>query len=262
VDSLDRLREAISGKGRLLVLFSGGLDSAVLARAAHDCLGEDAAALTFDSTIIPVGDLGEAVRLAALIGIRHVVVETDELSVPGFASNPPQRCYLCRKARDAAGIAWARHNGFEVVADGSNASDLSDYRPGMRAAREDGIWQPFAELGIAKDEIRAMARQMGLPAWDRPATVCLCSRFPYGSPLEEGLLRRVEAAEEVLRRLGFRQVRVRHFPHDTAVVEVDDPAAVLGYKGEITRELRSLGYACVTLDLEGYASGKLNRTLD
>jgi uncharacterized protein len=262
VEKLDRLRQAIGEKRRLLVLFSGGLDSTVLAKVAHDVLKEEACALTFDSPIIPSGDLAEARSLAALIGIRHVAIHMDELSEPGFAMNPPDRCYLCRKSRDAKAIAWAHDNGFMAVADGLNASDLSDYRPGMKAAREDHIWQPFADLGVTKDELRVWAREMGLPIWDKPNTVCLCSRFPYGFPLEADLLRRVEEAEAFLKRFGFKQVRVRYFPYDTALIEVDDLDAVLHYKEDIRKHLRSLGFSFITLDLEGFASGKLNRLLD
>lgn len=261
MDRIDRLRDAVAEKKRLLVLFSGGLDSTVLARIAHDVLRQDACALTFVSPIIPAHELGEARDLAADIGIRLVVMEMDELADPGFASNPPERCYLCRKMRDAGGIAWAHQNGFDVVADGLNASDLTDYRPGMKAAREDGIWQPFAELGITKDEIRAMARALGLAGWDRPNTVCLCSRIPYGVPITEDMIRRVDRAEAFIRGLGFSQVRVRHFPHDAAVVEVDDPDTALWYRDEIVSRLRGLGFAVVSLDMEGFVSGKLNRVL-
>lgn len=259
---LDKLKRAISEKGRLLVLFSGGLDSTLLTKVAHDALGDDSCALTFDSPIIPSGDLNEARHLTGLIGIKHVVIQMDELSDPRFAMNPPDRCYLCRKSRNAKGLAWAHDNDFATVADGLNASDLSDYRPGMKAAHEDHIWQPLAEFGVTKEEIRAFAKELGLPVWDKPNTVCLCSRFPYGFQLKEDLLRRVEAAEAFLRGFGFKQIRIRHFPYDSAVIEVDDLDTVLRYKDEIIKELRSLGFSFVTLDLEGFASGKLNRVLE
>ena len=244
------------------MFFSGGLDSTVLAQVAHDVLGADACALTFASPIIPAHDLAEARDAAAAIGIRHVVLDVDELADPSFASNPPERCYLCRRMRDARGIAWARDHDFPVVADGLNASDLTDYRPGMKAAREDGVWQPFAELGITKDEIRAMARELGLSVWDRPNTVCLCSRVPYGVTIEEDMIRRVDSAEEFIRGLGFKQIRVRHFPHGAAVIEVDDPAMALQYRDELVSRLRNLGFSFVALDLEGFVSGKMNRVLD
>jgi pyridinium-3,5-biscarboxylic acid mononucleotide sulfurtransferase len=262
VEKLVRIKQAILEKGRLIVLLSGGLDSTLLAKIAHDVLGEDSCALTFDSPIIPQGDLDEAKALADLIGIRHVVIEMDELSEPDFIPNPVDRCYLCRKLRDAKALIWAHAHGFSTIADGLNASDLSDYRPGMKAAREDGVWQPFAEQGITKDQIRDMARELGLSVWDKPTTVCLCSRFPYGIALKEGLLRRVEAAEGFLKNLGFKQVRVRHFPFDTALVEVDDLSKALQHRDEIIRSLRQLGFTFVSLDLEGFASGKLNRMLD
>ncbi len=259
---LDRLKDAIAEKGRLLVLFSGGLDSTVLAKVVHDVLGDEACALTFTSPIIPAHELDEARDIAAGIGIRHVIMEINELAEPVFASNPPDRCYLCRKMRDARAMVWARDNGVPVVADGLNASDLSDYRPGMQASREDGIWQPFVEFDVTKDEIRSLARKLGLPVGDKPNTVCLCSRFPYGFPLREGLLRRVDAAEKILRGYGIRQARVRHFPHDAAVIEVDDPCMVLRSRDDIVDSLRALGFAVVTLDLEGFVSGKMNRLLD
>lgn len=262
MEKFERLRDAVAGKGRLLVLFSGGLDSTVLAKLAHDVLGDDSCALTFDSSIMPSGDLGEARSLAALIGIDHVVIRTDELSDPEFSLNPPHRCYLCRKMRNAQGLAWAREKDFTSVADGLNASDLSDYRPGMKAAREDHIWQPFAELGITKEEIRALARDLGLTVWDKPNTVCLCSRFPYGMAIREELLRRVEAAEEFLKGFGLRNIRVRSFPYDTAVIEVDNPVEVIQYKERIIHQIKSLGFSFVTLDLEGFRSGKLNKTLE
>lgn len=261
METLDRLLSAIRERGRLLVLFSGGLDSTVLARVAHDVLGDDACALTFDSPIIPSGDIDEAKELAGLMGIRHVIISMDELSEPRFAANPPDRCYLCRKLRDAKGIAWARENGFATVADGLNASDLSDYRPGMRAAREDHIWQPFAELGVTKDEIRGIAQALGLPLWDRPNTVCLCSRIPYGALITAELLRRVEKAESVMKGYGFTQVRVRYFPHETALIEVDDLEKALRFRDGIVSELRASGFSFVALDLEGFMSGKLNRVL-
>lgn len=261
MDKLDRLTQVIKKKGRLLVLFSGGLDSTVLAKVAFDALGEDACALTFDSPIIPSGDLDEARSLAGLIGIRHIVLRMDELSDPGFARNPPDRCYICRKMRNAKGLAWAHDNRFAAVADGLNASDLSDHRPGMKAAREDSIWQPFAELGVTKDEIRLIARELGLPIWDKPNTVCLCSRFPYGLQIDEALLRRVEAAEAYIKGLGIKQVRVRHFPCAAAFIEVDDIDRIFRNKGEIVERLRSMGFSFVSLDLEGFASGKLNRLL-
>jgi uncharacterized protein len=259
---LEQLRDAISAKGRLLVLFSGGLDSTVLAKLSYDALGEGACALTIDSAIIPRNEIKEARSLSELIGIRHVVLELDELaSDSGFADNPPDRCYLCRKLRQAVVRTWAQENDFKTIADGMNSSDLGDYRPGLKASAEDGIWQPFIELGVTKDDLRAMARSLELPIWDKPSQACLCSRFPYGFRLEKELLQRVEAAEEYVKGLGFRDVRVRYFPYDTAFVEVDDLDKALYDRVPIVQHLRELGFSFVSLDLEGFVSGKMNRVI-
>lgn len=259
---LNTLKENISAKGSLLVLFSGGLDSTVLAKITLDVLGSAACALTISSPIIPKADLEEAGEAAGLIGIRHVVLEFNELEADaGFAVNPPDRCYRCRKIRNALVLPWAHSHGFAAVADGLNSSDLKDYRPGIRASFEDGIWQPFIELGITKEELRAMAKDLDLPRWDRPGTVCLCSRFPCGFPLREELLRRVEAAEEYVKGLGFLEVRVRCFPYDAALVEVDDPDKAVYHRNPIVGRLRGLGFSFVSLDLEGFVSGKMNRVI-
>jgi pyridinium-3,5-biscarboxylic acid mononucleotide sulfurtransferase len=259
---LEQLKCAISAKKRLLVLFSGGLDSTVLAKLSYDALGEGACALTIDSAIIPRREINEARALSELIGIRHVVLELDELaSDSGFAANPPDRCYRCRKLRQAVVRTWAHENDFETIADGMNSSDLGDYRPGLKASAEDGIWQPFIDLGLTKDDLRAMAKSLDLLIWDKPSQACLCSRFPYGFRIEKELLQRVEAAEEYVKGLGFRDVRVRHFPYDTAFVEVDDLDKALYDRVPIVQRLRELGFSFVSLDLEGFASGKMNRVI-
>lgn len=259
---LEQIRTVISEKGRLLVLFSGGLDSTVLAKLSYFTLGEGACALTIDSAIISRKEIEEARSIARLIGIRHLVLELDELASDStFAANPPDRCYRCRKLRHAVVRAWAQENDFETIADGMNSSDLGDYRPGLKASAEDGIWQPFIELGVTKDDLRAMARSLELPVWDKPSQACLCSRFPYGFGLKKELLQRVEAAEEYVKGLGFRDVRVRYFPYDTAFVEVDDLDKALYDRVPIVQHLRELGFSFVSLDLEGFASGKMNRVI-
>jgi len=259
---LEQLKCAISAKERLLVLFSGGLDSTVLAKLSYDALGEGACALTIDSPIIPRREINEARSLSELIGIRHVVLELDELASDSrFAANPPDRCYLCRKLRQAVVHTWAHENDFEIIADGMNSSDLIDYRPGLKASAEDGIWQPFIDLGVTKDDLRAMAKSLDLPIWDKPSQACLCSRFPYGFHIEKELLQRVEAAEEYVKGLGFRDVRVRYFPYDTAFVEVDDLDKALYDRVPLVQHLRELGFSFVSLDLEGFASGKMNRVI-
>lgn len=256
----EELRHAIAARGRVLVLFSGGLDSSLLAKLAHDALGDDAAALTIDSAVIPRSEALTARQLAADIGIRQHVLEADELGLPHFAANPADRCYHCRKVRDALARRWAEEHGFSTIADGLNYSDLSDYRPGLKAANEDGVWHPFIEFTVSKDDIRAMTRALVLSGWNRPSMACLASRFPHGFAVTQERVERVDRSEEYLRSSGFIRTRVRHFPHDLAVVEVDDPVRAVQMRESIVEHLRAHGFAFVTLDLEDYASGKMNRT--
>ena len=199
------------------------------------------------------------IALAENIGIGQVLLALDELAYPEFALNPPQRCYHCRKIRDRAILAWARDQGFATVADGMIADDLQDYRPGLVAANEDGIWHPFIVYGVTKLSVRAWARDLGLPGSERPATVGLCSRFPYGEPITHRALVRVEQAEDFIRGLGFEVVRVRCLPAETALVEVENPETALAMRERIVAYLKQVGFRCVGLDLEGYQRGKLNR---
>lgn len=257
---VEQLTRALAGRGRLLVLFSGGLDSTLLAKLAHDGLGDDAQALTIDSTVVPRSEAACARVLASEIGIAQHLLRLNEVEQSHFRSNPPDRCYHCRKARDAAAWRWAREHGFAVIADGLSHSDLADYRPGLKAATEDQIWHPFIEFKVGKDEIRTLSRELGLSGWDRPSMACLASRFPHGFEVTPRRVDRVDRAEEYLRSLGFVRVRVRHFPHDLAVVEVDDAAKAVALRGQIVSRLRELGFSFVSLDLEDFASGKMNRT--
>ncbi|HPR52284.1 MAG TPA: ATP-dependent sacrificial sulfur transferase LarE [Deltaproteobacteria bacterium] len=259
---LDKLKKAIEKRERLLVLFSGGLDSSLLARLAYDVLGTRAAALTFDSPIIPRHEIAQAKKDARRTGIEHVIIPIDEIEqIPHFAENPPERCYLCRKKRNELARVWANEHGFSTIADGMNFSDFDDYRPGMKASIEDQVWQPFVDLRITKDDIRQYSKELGIAAWDKPNTVCLCSRFPYGSNLTKEDLWRVEAAEAYLRKLGFIGFRLRSFPYDMAVIELAEPEKALEYRAEITAALTDLGFLFVTLDLEGFLSGKMNRII-
>ncbi len=243
-------------------MFSGGLDSTLLAKIAYDVLGSEATALTFDSPIIPRHEIEQAKKDARGIGIAHAIIPINELEqIQHFAENPPERCYLCRKKRNELVREWAGEHGFVTIADGMNFSDFDDYRPGMKASVEDQIWQPFVDLRITKDDIRHYSKELGLPAWDKPNTVCLCSRFPYGSHLTKENLWRVEAAEAYLSKLGFTGFRLRSFPYDMAVIELVDPEKALPYRQEIITALKDLGFLFVSLDLEGFVSGKMNRII-
>ncbi len=261
MEEIARVEEAIKNKGRLLVLFSGGSDSTLLAKLAYDVLGENAVAVTIDSPVIPRSEVKESRRLAGMIGIEHNIITLDELKSEHLIKNPPDRCYLCRKLRDEVVRKWADKRNFETIADGLHHSDMSDYRPGLKAATEDGIWHPFTEFKVTKESIKQYSRALNLETWHKPSMACLASRFAYGFGLTRDRVERVEKAEEFLRGLGFKEVRVRYFPYDLASVEVDDLKKACQKKEEIVTHLRALGFSFVSLDLEGFKSGKLNRTI-
>ncbi len=259
-----RLRDLLGSLDAALVAFSGGVDSSYLLHEAASVLGPRCLALTTVSPTTPAGDLEDAVRLARRLGVEHVVRDTDELAIPGYAANPVDRCYFCKDNLFEICAAEARARGIAVVVDGANVDDLSEHRPGLTAAAEQGVRHPLVEAGFTKAEIREASRAAGLETWDRPASPCLSSRFPYGTAISREALARVAAAAEVLHALGLRELRVRH--HDTlARIEVPPDAMPLlldpGVRGHVAAELRRLGYLWVTLDLAGFRSGSLNDAL-
>lgn len=261
---LEALRSLLGTMGQALIAYSGGIDSTLVAKVAHDMLGAGAVALTAESPSLMVDDLVEAQEQAAAIGIRHEIVATHELDNPQYASNPANRCYFCKSELHDTLKPLALARGYGYVVDGVNADDLQDYRPGIQAAQERGARSPLAEVGITKLEVREISRALGLPWWDKPAQPCLSSRFPYGEAITPEKLQRVAQGERYLRRLGYRQLRVRSVG-DTARIEIpadqipafvqtlDLPTLVAAFQG--------YGFTYVTLDLEGFRSGKLNQVL-
>jgi uncharacterized protein len=258
------LYRALAELPSLIVAYSGGVDSAYLAYAATRVVGGQALCVTADSPSYPERHRQMAVRLAREFGFQHQIIRTDEMSRPDYRANPANRCYFCKQELYTHLTSIARDRGVPVVADGSNADDRGDYRPGRQAAREFGVLSPLDAADLTKDEIRELSHRAGLPTWDEPASACLSSRIPYFSEVTDAKLRMIEAAEAVLRDLGFRICRVRH--HDTiARLELgrDEIARALdpNVAEVIDRELRALGYAHVTVDLRGYRLGSLNEAL-
>ena len=248
----------------LIVAYSGGVDSAYLAYAAHKALGASALSVTADSPSYPERHRALALRLARDFGFNHLVIQTAEMARPEYRANPANRCYYCKHELYSHLSTLAGERGIPVIADGSNADDRGDYRPGRQAAREFGVRSPLDEAGLTKNDIRELSRLAGLPTWDEPASACLSSRIPYFSEVTGEKLRMIERAENVLRDMGFRICRVRH--HDTiARLELgrDEIARALepDTAEMIDRELRAIGYAHVTVDLRGYRLGSLNDAL-
>lgn len=256
------LRESIRGYGRVVIAFSGGVDSALVLCVAAQELGSGATGITARSASLPQRELDEAVAVARALGARHEIIETDELEDPRYAANPLNRCYFCKRTLYGRLSEIARERG-AVILDGFNRDDAGDWRPGRKAAAEFGIHSPLADSGFGKAEVRVLAQRLGLEIWDKPAMACLSSRIPYGTPISAELLRRIEEAERVILAAGLRECRVRHHA-EIARIEVPlDQLPLLvepGRRERIVAGVQAAGYRYVTFDLGGYVQGEFNRS--
>lgn len=260
----DQLVQYIEEMGSLAVAFSGGVDSTFLLALAHETLGEKVVAATSTSMLHPLREKDEASDFARKGGIRHVLFESDEMNHPDVIRNGPDRCYHCKKGLFQVLDEIAKGKGLQYVAHGANVDDLKDFRPGFRAAEEAGVIAPLIEAQLSKEEIRFLSKEMGLPTWDKPAMACLATRIPYGSPITERKLKMIEDAETFLMKQGIKHVRVRyHGPVARIEADPSDFNKIMDQEERraIVEALLEIGFDHVSLDLEGFVSGSLNRVL-
>ncbi len=266
LEKLDALKGLIRSFGNLAVAFSGGVDSTLLVTVAHEVLGENCLAVIAASPTYPKREYEEALRLIESRGIRYITIVSEELDIPAFAANPPDRCYHCKKELFSKIRNIAARFGISTIADGANRDDTGDFRPGMRAARELGIRSPLMECGLTKADIRLISKEIyGLPTADKQPMACMASRIPYGSAITAGKLRQIEAVEDLLAEKGFRIFRARHHG-DLLRLELGKEEMDMAMEEELTAEIvkiaKATGFVYVTIDLEGFRSGSMNEELD
>ena len=261
-EKLSRLREIFLSMKKAVVAYSGGVDSTLLLRVAIETLGaENVLAVTALSPLYPERECREAVAMAERLGVRHRLMESNELEIPGFSKNPPDRCYHCKRKLFEEMTDLAKEEGFSFVVEGSTLDDTKDYRPGRRAVLELGIRSPLMEARLTKEDVRELSRQLGLKTWDKPSFACLASRFPYGEEITSEALKKVDEAEAFLFGLGFKQVRVRHYQSLARIELLPNEMSRLmedAMRHKVVNRLKEIGYRYVTLDLQGFRSGSMN----
>ncbi|MCX6344773.1 MAG: ATP-dependent sacrificial sulfur transferase LarE [Armatimonadetes bacterium] len=260
-----KLKAYISELGGVVIGYSGGVDSALLAKAANDALGEKAVCVHIESCLVPEAETQDAIALAEELGLNLVRLQADALAIPHVADNEPDRCYHCKMALFTKIVDIAKERGLPYVLDGANVDDASDYRPGTKATAELAVRSPLKELGLTKESVRAISRDIGLRTWNKPSYACLASRVPYGTRLTVDILKQIEGAEVALRKLGFAQFRVRHHG-DVARIELMpldmEKITTQAMRRQIVLDFRKIGYTYVALDLAGYRSGSMNEVLN
>lgn len=263
-EKFEKLKENLRSLGSLAVAFSGGVDSTFLLKTAFDVLGDRVVAVTARSSTYPEREFREAQEFARKLGVKHVVIDSEELEIKGYADNPANRCYYCKRELFGKVRKTAAQCGVRYVADGSNQDDLGDYRPGMKAVAELKVVSPLKDAGMTKEDIRLLSKELGLPTWNKPSFACLASRFPYGQKITREKLAMVDRAEQFLLDLGFRQIRVRHHG-DLARIEVgaDERPRFFDVKlmDRVYEEFRKIGFTYVALDLKGYRTGSMNEAI-